>query len=119
MLTSGLLIRPVCPAVAQTITLQMVTRPTGVDDAIKFVWNQPDTVLKSSEKESLSAVLAKETDVVAGRYFFAPQPEQWVGTLKKLIEPTGTFHCAAKFACVSTKLWRPPPSLFCGLRNCC
>ncbi len=47
------------------------------------------------------------------------QPEQWVGTLKKLIEPTGTFHCAAKFACISTKLWRPPPSLFCGLRNCC
>ena len=58
-------------------TVQMANRPIGVDEAIEFVWNQPDTVLQSSEKQSLSAILAKETDVVAKRYFLAPLPEQW------------------------------------------
>ncbi|DBA96649.1 TPA: hypothetical protein ACH3X1_015507 [Trebouxia sp. C0004] len=67
----------------------MANRPTGVDEAIEFVWNQPDTVLQSSEKQSLSAMLAKETDVVARRYFLAPLPEQWVGTLKELLAPRG------------------------------
>ncbi|KAL3155946.1 hypothetical protein ABBQ32_012942 [Trebouxia sp. C0010 RCD-2024] len=66
----------------------MANRPTGVDEAIKFIWNQPDTVLQSSEKQRLSAALAKETDVVARRYFLAPLPEQWVGTLKELLAPT-------------------------------
>ena len=65
---------------APTTTVQMANRPTGVDEAIKFIWNQPDTVLQSSEKQRLSAALAKETDVVARRYFLAPLPEQWVGT---------------------------------------
>ena len=55
--------------------VQMANRPTGVYEAIEFVWNQPDTVLQSSEKQSLSAILAKETDVVARRYFLAPLPE--------------------------------------------
>ena len=36
----------------------MITRPTDVDDAIKFVWKQPDTNLTSSEKQSLNAILA-------------------------------------------------------------
>ena len=74
-----------------TTTVQMANRPTGVDEAIKFIWNQPDTVLHSSEKQRLSAALAKETDVVARRYFLAPLPEQWVGTLKELLAPTGIF----------------------------
>ena len=76
---------------APTTTVQMANRPTGVDEAIKFIWNQPDTVLQSSEKQRLSAALAKETDVVARRYFLAPLPEQWVGTLKELLAPTGIF----------------------------
>ncbi|KAL3148646.1 hypothetical protein ABBQ38_014067 [Trebouxia sp. C0009 RCD-2024] len=69
--------------------VQMANRPTGVDEAIEFVWSQPDTVLQSSEKQSLTAILAKETDVVARRYFLAPLPEQWVGTLKELLPPRG------------------------------
>ena len=68
--------------------VQMVNRPTGVDEAIEFVWNQPDTVLQSSDKQSLSAILAKETDVVSRRYFLVPLPEQWVGTLKELLAPS-------------------------------
>ncbi|KAL3161222.1 hypothetical protein ABBQ38_009589 [Trebouxia sp. C0009 RCD-2024] len=67
----------------------MANRTTGVDEAIKFIWDQPDTVLQSSEKQRLSAALAKETDVVARRYFLAPLPEQCVGTLKELLAPTG------------------------------
>ena len=74
----------------------MPNRPTGVDEAINFVWNQPDTVLKSSEMQRLSAVLAKETDVVARRYFLAPLPEQWAGTLKELLAPTGIFAVCGK-----------------------
>ena len=58
-----------------TITVQMANRPTGVDEAIDFIWNQPDTVLQSLEKQRLNAVLAKETDVVPRRYFLAPLPE--------------------------------------------
>ena len=69
----------------------MANRPTGVDEAINFIWGQPDTVLQSSEKQRLSAALAKETDVVARRYFLAPLPEQWVGTLKELLALTGIF----------------------------
>lgn len=81
---------------ASTTTVQMANRPTGVDEAIKFIWNQPDTVLQSSEKQRLSAALAKETDVVARRYFLAPLPEQWVGTLKELLAPTGIFAVCGK-----------------------
>ncbi|DBB12937.1 TPA: hypothetical protein ACH3X3_005686 [Trebouxia sp. C0006] len=68
--------------------LQTVSRPTGIDDAIKFVWRQPDTLLTTAEKRTLNAVLAEKTDVVASRYFSAPDPAQWVGTLKGLLEPT-------------------------------
>ena len=50
--------------------VQMANRPTGDDEAIEFVWNQPDTVL---EKQSLSAILAKETDVVKTKKFSASQ----------------------------------------------
>ena len=78
---------------APTTTVQMANRPTGVDEAIKFIWNQPDTVLQSSEKQRLSAALAKETDVVARRYFLAPLPEQWVGTC---LAPTGTLAVCGK-----------------------
>ncbi len=74
----------------------MVTRPTGVDDAIEFVWGQPETTLTLSQKESIAAALAKETDVVARRFFLAPLAEQWVGTLKKLIEPAGSFPVFGK-----------------------
>ena len=86
--SSGKLIRLVCPAVA-TSTLQMVDRPNGVDDAIEFACNQPGTALESLEKRSFTAFLAKETDVVARRYPFAPAQEQWVGMLKE--SPAGTL----------------------------
>jgi len=82
----------------------MITRPTDVDDAIKFVWKQPDTILTSSEKQSLNAILAHNTDAVAARYFSAPQPEDWVDTLKTLLEPTGISQCATRFACTFIKL---------------
>jgi len=71
--------------------MQTVIRPAGVDDAIKFVWSQPDTLLGTSEKQELTVVLAKETDAVASGYFFAPHPEQWVGTLRKLLASTGNM----------------------------
>ena len=74
----------------------MANRPTGVDEAINFIWAQPDTVLQSSEKQRLSAALAKETDVVARRYFLAPLPEQWVGTLKELLAPTCIFAACGR-----------------------
>ena len=86
----------VCKQLPPITTVQMVNRPTGVDEAINFIWNQPDTVLQSSEKQRLSAALAKETDVVARRYFLAPLPEQWVGTLKELLAPTGIFAVCGK-----------------------
>ena len=82
----------------------MANRPTGVDEAIQFVWNQPDTVLQSSEKQSLCAILAKETDVVAKRYFLAPLPEQWVGTLKELLAPRGTLLHSSR-AALTLCLW--------------
>ncbi len=67
----------------------MISRPTGVEDAIKFVWSQPDTLVETSEKQELTAVLAKNTDAVARRYFSAPDPERWVGTLRALLALTG------------------------------
>ncbi len=77
-------------------TLQMVSRPTGVDDAKKFVWSQPDTLLDIWEKRYLTAALAKETDAVASRYFFAPHPEQWVCTLRKLLASTGNMSVCSQ-----------------------
>ncbi len=89
--TSGKLNQCICQVVTGTAMLQTVSRPTGVDDAINFVWSQPDTLLNTSEKQNLTAVLANKTDAVASRYFFAPDPEQWVGTLRELLAPTGNM----------------------------
>ena len=74
----------------------MVNKPSTVDEAIAYIWHLPDTVLKPSEKHSLTALLAEKTDAVAGRYFSAPGPELWVGTLKELLKPTGilSLTCA-------------------------
>ncbi|DBB01776.1 TPA: hypothetical protein ACH3X1_000393 [Trebouxia sp. C0004] len=68
----------------------MVNKPSTVDEAIAYIWDLPDTVLKPSEKHSLTALLAEKTDAVAGRYFSAPGPELWVGTLKELLKPTAS-----------------------------
>lgn len=67
----------------------MVNKPSTVDEAIAYVWDVPDTVLEPSEKQSLNALLAEKTDAVARRYFTAPRPELWVGTLKELLKTTG------------------------------
>ena len=74
----------------------MVAKPTGVDEAIDFVWSQPDAALTPSQKQSITAALAKETDVVARRFFFAPDPEHWVGTLKNLAASRGTLAVCGK-----------------------
>ncbi|DBA79583.1 TPA: hypothetical protein ACH3X1_008273 [Trebouxia sp. C0004] len=66
----------------------MVNKPSTVDEATAHIWDLPNTVLKPSEKHSLTALLAEKTDAVARRYFSAPGPELWVGTLKELIKPT-------------------------------
>jgi len=105
--------------VAPATTLHMDVRPNGRKEAVEFVWRQPDAAFTLSQKQSITAALAKDTDETASLYFLAPLSEQWVGTLKGLIEPTGAFHCAAKFAYIFTKLLRVSPSLFYGLRNCC
>ena len=72
----------------------MANRPTGVDKAIEFVWNQPDTVLQSSEKQSLSAILAKETDVVARRYHF--QSNGWALS-RSCLHREVIFQCVTNF----------------------
>ncbi|DBA96438.1 TPA: hypothetical protein ACH3X1_015330 [Trebouxia sp. C0004] len=66
----------------------MEVRPNGRKEAIGFVWNQPDAALTLSQKQSITAALAKDTDETASLYFLAPVLEQWVGTLKELLEPT-------------------------------
>lgn len=67
----------------------MANAPSTVEEATAYVWHLPDTVLLPSEKQSLNVLLAKETDVVASRYFSAPFPDLWVGTLKQLLKSTG------------------------------
>ncbi len=67
----------------------MVKNPSTVDEAIAYLWDTSDTMLGPSEKQSLVAALAEKTDAVARRYFSAPNPELWVGTLKELLKPTG------------------------------
>lgn len=67
----------------------MEVRPNGRKQAIEFVWRQPDAALTLSQKQSITAALAKDTDETASLYFLAPLSEQWVGTLKGLLEPTG------------------------------
>ena len=69
----------------------MVEKPSTVDEAIAYVWDVSDTVIGPADKQSLAAALAEKTDAVARRYFFAPNPELWVGTLRELLKPTGTF----------------------------
>ncbi len=63
----------------------MRRQPHGRKEAIEFVWRQPDTLLTLSEKQSIAAALAKDTDDTASSLFVAPYPEQWVGALKELI----------------------------------
>ena len=67
----------------------MVNKPSTVDEAIAYVWDLPDSVLEPSEKQSLAVALAEKTDAVARRYFSAPDPQLWVGTLKALLKPAG------------------------------
>ena len=69
----------------------LVEKPSTVDEAIAYVWDVPDTVIGPADKQSLAAALAEKTDAVARRYFSAPNPELWVGTLRELLKPTGTF----------------------------
>ena len=69
----------------------MVEKPSTVDEAIAYVWAVPDTVIGLADKQSLAAALAEKTDAVARRYFSAPNPELWVGTLRELLKSTGTF----------------------------
>lgn len=67
----------------------MVDKPSTADEAIAYVWDLPNTILEPSEKQSLAAALAEKTDAVARRYFSAPSPDLWVGTLKVLLKPAG------------------------------
>ena len=84
----------------------MEVRPNGQKEAIEFVWRQPGAALTLSQKQSITAALAKDTDETASFYFLAPLSEQWVGTLKEMLEPTGNFHRTAKFFCSFTGLLR-------------
>ena len=78
-------------------------RPNGRKKAIEFVWRQPDADLTLSQKQTIVAALAKDTDETATLYFLSPLSENWVCTLKRSIEPTGAFHCTTKFAYIFTK----------------
>ncbi len=74
----------------------MDIKPNGRKEAIEFVWRQPDTALTPSQKQSITAALAKDTDDTASLYFLAPRLEQWVGTLKELLAPTGILPVGGK-----------------------
>jgi len=93
--------------VIQAATLQMEVRPNGRKEAIEFVWRQPDAALTLSQKQSITAALAKDSDETATLYFLAPLSEQWVGTLKGLLEPTGTFHRAEQWVETLRELLAP------------
>ena len=80
----------------------MEVRPNGRKEAIEFVWRQPDAAVTLLQKQSITAALAKDTDETASLYFLAPLSEHWVGILKGLLEPTGTFHRAAMCFCMFT-----------------
>jgi len=62
--------------VIQAATLQMEVRPNGRKEAIEFVWRQPDAALTLSQKHSITAALAKDTDETTSLYFVAPLSEQ-------------------------------------------
>lgn len=66
-----------------------MTIPSTVNEAIAYVWDTSDTELGTSEKQSLVATLAQQTNDVARRFFCAPDPRLWVGTSKELLIPTG------------------------------
>ena len=89
-------------------------RPTqfGRKEAIEFVWRQPNAALTLSQKQSIIAALAKDTNETASLYFLAPLSEQWVGILKGLPEPTGYFPPSSS---VSLHLHRPFESIHCRL----
>ena len=82
----------------------MVEKPRTVDEAIAYVWDVPDTVIGPADKQSLAAVLPEKTDAVARRYFSAPNPELWVGTLRELLKPTGTSS-QTQFDCGCNLRW--------------
>ena len=69
----------------------MVEKPSTIDEAIAYVWIIPDTMIGPADKQSLAAASAEKTDAVARRYFSAPNPELWVGTVRELLKPTGNF----------------------------
>lgn len=70
----------------------MASRPSSVDEAIKYVWDLPDSVLKPLDKQRIVATLADKTDDVARRYFSGPSPETWLGTLGELLKTAGTVY---------------------------
>ena len=80
-----------CCLIRVLIVGYMVEKPSTVDEAIAYVWDVSDMVIRPADKQSLAAALAEKTDAVARRYFSAPSPELWVGTLRELLKPTGTF----------------------------
>ena len=77
----------------------MVEKPSTVDEAIAYVWDVPDTVIGPADKQCLAAALAEKTDAVARRYFSAPKPELWVGTLKQLLKTAGTYSQTSLTTC--------------------
>ncbi len=77
----------------------MVEKPSTVDEAIAYVWDVPDTVIGPADKQRLAAALAEKTDAVARRYFSAPNPELWVGTLRELLNPAGTYSRTSLMTC--------------------
>jgi len=115
--------RHLIPSALQA-NLHMDSKPSCRKDAIEFVWRQPDAALTSTQKQSIAAALAKDTDHTASLYFLAPIPEQWLGTLKELLAPTGTLlvcgklymelYTASEQSRCSLSAW--PLSLVCGLR---
>jgi len=77
----------------------MVEKPSTVDEAIAYVWDVPDTVIGPADKQRLAAALAEKTDAVARRYFSAPNPELWMGTLRELLKPAGTYSGTSLMTC--------------------
>ena len=55
----------------------MVNKPSTVDEALAYVWELPNTVLEPSEKQSLTAALAEETDAVARTSLLQVQSFGW------------------------------------------
>ncbi|KAL3158838.1 hypothetical protein ABBQ32_011563 [Trebouxia sp. C0010 RCD-2024] len=88
----------------------MVNKPSTVDEAIAYVWDLPDSVLEPSEKQSLAAALAEKTDAVARRYFSAPSPQLWVGTLKASLKLAGLGDTIASDQQVALQLLATPVS---------